>query len=127
MMQASSWLRPRPLIAKSWTSQTAYSSAVRVDSVAARHCAIQAWPSWTAKRVLVFPCSTARSISKPSEKHVAGADPAHDAGRGSEPQRAVAVQAFGDAGDGLAWQAGGAGLAEAVRPGGPGSGDRRKA
>src|SRR5580704_17545446 len=126
MMQASICPSASPFIASSCTSQTAYSSAVRVDSVAARHCAIQAWPSWTAKRVLVFPCSIASSISLTSEKDIASGDAPHNAGRGGEPQRTVAVQPLGDAGDSFARETGRAGLTKAVRLGGPGLGDGGK-
>src|SRR5580704_6417711 len=126
MMQASICPSASPFIASSCTSQTAYSSAVRVDSVAARHCAIQAWPSWTANSVLVLPCSIASSISGPSKEDIAGRDPPYHAGCGAQTKRAVGVQAFGDACDSLSRQPSGAGFAEAVRLGGPGLRDRRE-
>ena len=43
-------------------SHGAYSSAVRLESVEARHWARHALPSWTANRVLVLPTSMARSM-----------------------------------------------------------------
>src|SRR5580658_415272 len=118
MMQLSSWASVRPFMASSCTSHTAYSSAVRVESVAARNCRIHEVPSWTAKRVLVLPCSMASSIASLSEEDVAGGDPPKGARWRSKPQGAV---------HGLIRQAHGAGLAETVGALGPGLGDGGKA
>src|ERR1700677_1719011 len=117
-------------MASSCDSQTAYSSAVRLDSVAERHWAIQLWPSCTAKRVLVLPCSMASSMRSRVlvlEEDVAGGDPAHRAFGRPKPQSAVRVQPLGDAGDGFVRQPRRAGLAEAVGARRPGVGDGREA
>ncbi len=45
MMQPVRFATASPFISISWFSQTAYSSAVRVASVAARHWAIHSAPS----------------------------------------------------------------------------------
>src|SRR5665213_2786129 len=111
-MAASMLARESPAMPRSCDSHTAYSSAVREASVAARHWATQRPPSCTAKSVLVLPCSMARSIwnNLPtidlSEKHVAGGDQADRAVVGSQPECAGRVQPFGDAFDGFGGQAG---------------------
>ena len=67
--------------------------------MAARHWAIQLSPSWTAKRVLVLPCSMASSIGPlgAPEEDVAGRDPPHLAGRQAQAKGAVGIEALGDA------------------------------
>src|SRR5271154_6250751 len=61
-MQAARSVSASEAIVRSCESQTAYSSAVREASVAARHWAIQLEPSCTAKRELVLPCSIASGV-----------------------------------------------------------------
>src|SRR3546814_7494118 len=52
----------RPCSAMSWVSQTAYSSAVRLASLEARHLARNVSPSKMAKTTLVLPESIATSM-----------------------------------------------------------------
>src|SRR3546814_18785829 len=52
----------RPCSAMSWVSQTAYSSAVRLASLEARHLARNVSPSKMAKTTLVLPESIATSL-----------------------------------------------------------------
>ena len=64
MITASMSAKVSACMVRSWLSQTPYSSAVRLESVAERHCATHSRPSCTAKRVLVLPCSMASSIRR---------------------------------------------------------------
>src|ERR1700735_2288772 len=79
MMQASISPGTRPFSPISWVSQTAYSSAVRLVSVEARHAPLSPSPSKTAKTKLVLPASMASSIgtqtSDGREMDIAGSDP----------------------------------------------------
>src|SRR5687767_10014258 len=128
MMQPLNTPSCSPAMASSCESQTAYSSAVRVLSVAARHWAIQRWPSWTANMVLVLPCAMASSMCSASpEEDVACGDPFHGAVVQPQPQRAVRIHAFGHALRRAVRQPRLAALAESVGPRRPRLGDRREA
>src|SRR3546814_12240226 len=59
----------RPCSAMSWVSQTAYSSAVRLASLEARHLARNVSPSKMAKTTLVLPESIATSMPLISLSH----------------------------------------------------------
>src|ERR1700756_3821052 len=98
-----------------------------MESVAVRHWAIQVLPSWTAKRVLVLPCSMASSMSVGPEKHVAGVDAAHLAVWPPQAQGAVDIQSLGAALEISRVQPGDARLPKAVGPRRPGLGDGREA
>src|SRR5579859_1033705 len=127
MMQPVKTPSSRPAIASSCDSQTAYSSAVRVEWVAERHWAIHALPSCTAKRVLVLPCSMAKSMgSGPSEKDVAGRYALQRAVVQPESEGAVRVHALGDTQERAVGQARLAAFAQPVGAGRPALGDRRK-
>ena len=95
-------------MASSCDSQTAYSSAVRVGSVPARHWAIQLVAVVHGEErvgVALLDGQQHRSGLRPLEEYVAGGDAAQAPVGQAQPQRAVGIQAFGDAFDGLAGEA----------------------
>src|SRR5512146_710716 len=130
MMQPSNTPSCRPAIARSCDSQTAYSSAVRLDSVAARHWADHFSPSCTANRVLVLPCSMASSMGgllRSPEEDVARRYPLEGAVVQPQPERTVRVEALGHALQRPGGQPRLAGPAEADRLEAPGARDRGEA
>src|SRR3990167_5259926 len=128
MMQPVRAANSSPFMTINWFSQTAYSSAVRLASVAARHWAIQSEPSWTANSVLVLPCSMASSMSGGlAEEDVACGNQSHGAVGQTQAQGPVRLHTLGQALDRFVVQTRGA---RAVQPGqtaGPGVQNRLEA
>src|SRR5438094_4367258 len=91
MMAASRSAKRKCSIESMSMSQAAYSSAVRLVLVAARHWARIASPSQTAKTILVFPASIASSMLGTKE-HVARGDARQRPRRIAQQERTVLLQ-----------------------------------